>query len=822
MPRTRYRHIFLPGPTRTQGYTSPQHGGSGTHTPARDRLGHSQYLQQRFEQAWEEGIGRQAVSQTTHSGTYIEFLSEPGFDLALQSLENRRVGIRLLNVQRRVAIDSEQTTATVYIPNDKRAYFLEKIRKYAQENTSRDRPRNSTLVDSVSDIRLSVLESFWQDRASYLPGEAAELVEAWVSSDENEVIDRFEVTLDSLHIDRSEGVLRFPERSVKAIRANREQLQNLIEQSDDLAELRGIPAITSFFLELPNNEQLELVQSLLSRSHVDHDANVAVCILDTGVNNGHPLISPVLADSDLHAAHPEWGVADDTGHGTMMAGLATYGDLLGVLGNKDTLHVTHRLESAKVLPPPPAHNPKDLWGYLMAQGISRAEIQAPLRRRIICMAVTSAEDRDRGRPSSWSARIDSLASGYSDDIHRLVVVSAGNVENSDAWLHYPEDNKTNEIHDPGQAWNALTVGAYTNKVRISDSTLAGFTAVAPMGGLSPYSTTSYTWSPRRWPVKPEIVLEGGNVARGPNDSALDADELQLLSTYREPQVAQFAPFGATSAASAQASRMAAQVQAKYPDAWPETVRALMVHAATWTDAMKLQFLPQTPTKQDYARLLRICGYGVPNLDDAIYCASNSLTLISQADLQPFDRRSDGQYVTRDMHLYRLPWPADVLLQLGETRISMRVTLSYFVEPGPGEIGWESRYRYPSHGLRFEVNGPSELEEDFVRRVNLQARDDGEAPGTQGPGDRWLLGSARNVGSIHSDLWRGSAAELAGSNLIGVYPTVGWWRERHYLKSWNKRCRYSLIVTIHSPVQDVDIYTPVTIQVGVPVEIQVTT
>jgi hypothetical protein len=379
---------------------------------------------------------------------------------------------------------------------------------------------------------------------------------------------------------------------------------------------------------------------------------------------------------------------------------------------------------------------------------------------------------------------------------------------------------TNEVHDPGQAWNPLTVGAFTTKVQINDATLKNYLPIAPPGGLSPYSTTSTTWPIRKWPIKPEIVVEGGNTARGPNGSTFDPEDLKLLSTYYDPQTAQFAPFCATSAASAQAAWMAAQIQARYPDAWPETIRALMVHASNWTNTLKSQFLPPSPTKGDYARLLRICGYGVPNLDDALFCAANSLTLISQADLQPFDQIGVGRYVTRDMHLYRLPWPSAVLSDLGETQVRMRVTLSYFIEPGPGEIGWENRYRYASHGLRFEVNGPGESEDDFIRRVNDQAREDGEHPGTEGPGERWLIGSARNVGSIHSDIWQGRAADLAASNMIAVYPTVGWWRERHHLNRWGKRCRYSLIVSIHTPEEDIDIYTPVIQQIGIPIEIQI--
>jgi len=176
-------------------------------------------------------------------------------------------------------------------------------------------------------------------------------------------------------------------------------------------------------------------------------------------------------------------------------------------------------------------------------------------------------------------------------------------------------------------------------------------------------------------------------------------------------VAHFAGFDGTSAATAQAAWMAAQIQAQYPQAWPETVRALLVHSATWTDAMKELFL-RGQGKAAFKPLLRTCGYGIPDLNHAIYCMKNSLTLVSQSELQPFNKKANGQYATHDMHLYRLPWPKEVLLGLGEVPVSMRVTLSYFVEPGPGEIGWKDRYRYASHGLRFELNSPAKMNMSF--------------------------------------------------------------------------------------------------------------
>jgi len=67
---------------------------------------------------------------------------------------------------------------------------------------------------------------------------------------------------------------------------------------------------------------------------------------------------------------------------------------------------------------------------------------------------------------------------------------------------------------------------------------------------------------------------------------------------------------------------------------------------------------------------------------------------------------------------------------------------------------------------------------------------------------------------------GTAAELALSNLIAVHPAVGWWRERHYLGKFNKQTRYSLVVSFALPDQDIDIYTPVATQLGIPAVIEI--
>ncbi len=822
----RYSHLFLPGPSQTRDdYSNPRRGGEGPRLRPQDRLPHAEHVQRALQTAWAQAEERRAVAHSTRQGVYLEFASEPGFDLVLKSLESRQAGIKLLNVKIEGEAGAETTRATVFVPQDKSGYFIAKAVEYANEDNppksdGSTTPKNAPLIDSIGDVRAAILESsFWQDLPERLPDEAPEWVEVWLSSEDLGAIEQFKEVCRNHAIELGEGELTFPERTVLLVRASRGQLETLIEHSGSIAEFRSARVVATFYVEQENAEQVEEVNKLVDRLSIVDEPQTAVLVLDHGINNGHRLLEPLLADKDCHAVIPDWGGHDDSGHGTLMAGTVAYGDLLRCLEHDGQISIEHCLESAKILPPPPEQNPRRLWGYFTEQGVRKAEIQAPLRKRIVCMAVTSSEDLDRGRPSSWSGQIDEMASGYSDERRLLIIVSAGNVDDPEDWRRFPEANFTREVHDPAQAWNALTVGAYTEKTRITDPTLGSYTPIAEAGDLSPFSSTSSTWPLRKWPIKPEILLEGGNVAKGPNDTVFDSDDLKLLSTYHDPQVAQFSPFNATSAATAQAAWMAARIQATYPDAWPETIRGLMVHAAEWTETQKRKYL-RDETKGAYYQLARICGYGVPDLDRALSCAANSLSLIAQESIQPFDKR-EGRPVSKDMHIYQLPWPVEVLRDLRDTMVRMRVTLSYFVEPSPGEVGWKDRYRYASHGLRFELNGPGQSYDEFVAHVNDKAREE-DYQRTQGASDHWQMGEFRNVGSIHSDTWTGTAAELAASNLIAVHPSVGWWRERHHLGKITKQTRYSLIVSFTLPSQEVDIYTPVAIRLGVPTPIVITT
>ncbi len=817
------KNIFLTNTAETMPYVSGLQGGRSSY-PKRNVKSHAEFIQKKLQDSYKEAATqKQATSIRYKEGLYLEFSGAPKYDLAIKSLENRGQGIRLLNVQEDSISDTIK--ATVYIPAGKESYFLKKVEAYATELTPKGNPKNNDLVRSIEDVKLAILESFWIGDKEAMPTSMPVWCEVWLRFDYNDIDpEAWELSETSFleickqhQIKVDDNRIIFPERIVKLVLAKAEHLEIFIGSCPYIAEIRRAQEATTFFEELPNNEQQEWAEELLSRTHFQND-NVTVCLLDTGITSAHPLLNKAIQNNGVQAVKSVWGIGDHQGHGTEMAGIALYRDLKVVLEDTRKVFIPQKLESVKILPPR-GSNPYELYGAITQQAVSLAEISNPDTKRILCMAVTSQDNNTRdGSPTSWSAAIDSITSAADEEgENRLFFISGGNIyPNELAKISYPDSNTLHSIESPGQAWNAITVGAYSQSITISDPSYKGYFAVADAGELSPYSSTSETWS-TKWPIKPEILLDGGNMATNGFDFSECAD-LSLLTTNYRPLLKHFSIIWGTSSATAQAAWMGAQLLAEYPYAWPETIRALIIHSASWTDKMKKQFCIEDTKTKGRRRLLKTCGYGIPNLQRAIQCMNNSVNLVIQSKMQPYEKNS-----MNEMHLHKLPWPKEQLRSLGEVPVTLKVTLSYFIEPGPGEIGWKDKYRYPSCGLRFDVINANETTEDFKKRVNVKMRgedkkDKGE--GTSGS-ERWYLGSDnRDVGSIHSDFCELSAVDLCDCNFVAIYPVVGWWRERAYLGKYDSKVRYSVIISLSTPKIDVGLYTPIVTEIKNAVEVDI--
>lgn len=687
-----------------------------------------------------------------------------------------------------------------------------KIEDFAEKNRQKrdgteGRPYNANLVQSISAIVEAGLRSLWRSPPARFPEADGRVPwEIWLDKDAAAAFiaqaAEYGVTIGS---DR----LQFPEDIVIIATATRDALALAIRRCAGVRAL-AVPTVTAdYFDAMLIEEQQEWLGNLQgATTFTPSDDPNYVTLLDRGISRAHPLIAPALDTADRHAADPAWGVEDATGHGTQLAGLSLYGDLTIALQAMQPIVVRHRLESAKIIPDAGV-NPHHLLGAVTRAGINAAEVVAD-RRRTFAMASTTEDDTPHdGAPTSWSSEIDQLAAGASGikKVKRLLLVSAGNTNqnlfgNTDylATSHHPD----NEIESPAQAWNAICVGAYTEKNILPAGELGA--PLAPFGDLSPSSRTA-SWS-SHWPIKPDVVFEGGNWVVNGLPPPLKHSALSVLTTDHQHPMRSFTTCADTSSATALAARAITELWSDYPNLWPETIRAVFVSSARWTPQMR-SHLPPNPNKGDYAPLFQRYGYGVPDMERARRSASNALSLIVQDVIIPYrpGKVAGGEHVHNEMKLFELPWPVEELRKLTTTPVTLRVALSTFVEPNPSEPARGSKFRYASHNLRFKLNRPNEDRAQFIARISKVAEEP-EGPASEDD-DGWVFGrNRRDVGSIQIDELTCPASDLARRNIIAVHPVTGWWKMKTVKDPENLSARFALIVEIDAGNIEADLYTEV--------------
>jgi hypothetical protein len=742
---------------------------------------------------------------------YLEIQGRPGEVMITKSLNAS--DLTLLKTNPGSSEDNVAPSATVFASPIGLGKLRTKIEDFAEKNRKKrdgtdGRPYNADLVQSIGAIVEAGLRSLWRSPPNGFPEGGSQVPwEVWL---DKYTADAFIARAVQYGVATGSDRLEFPEDVVVIATATRDALALALRRCAGVRAL-AVPTVTAdYFDAMEIEEQQEWLGDLQRATTFmpGNDPNY-ITLLDRGVGRAHPLIAPALDPADRHAAKPGWTVEDLTGHGTQLAGLALYGDLTVALQKMEPIVVRHRLESAKIIPDAGV-NPHHLLGAVTRAGINAVEAMGG-RRRAFAVASTTEDDTPHdGAPTSWSSEIDQLAVGASGikKFKRLLLVSAGNTNqnlfgNSDylSTSHHPD----NEIESPAQAWNAISVGAYTEKNVVPPREPG--VPLAPFGDLAPSSRPA-TWS-SHWPIKPDVVFEGGNwVVNGP-PPPLAHSALSVLTTNHQYPLRAFTTSADTSGATALAAKAVTELWSDYPDLWPETIRAIFVSSARWTQQMR-SHLPRKPNKADYTPLFQRYGYGVPDMERARRSASNALSLVVQDTVTPYrhGKSSSSDHIHNQMKLFELPWPIEELRKLTTTPVTLRVALSTFVEPNPSEPARGSKFRYASHNLRFKLNRPNESRAQFVARISKVAELEMEVPIDEDD-DRWSFGrNRRDVGSIQIDELTCAASDLARRNIIAVHPVSGWWKMKTIKEPENLSARFALIVEIDAGSTEADLYAEV--------------
>jgi subtilisin family serine protease len=370
-----------------------------------------------------------------------------------------------------------------------------------------------------------------------------------------------------------------------------------------------------------------------------------ICVIDSGIIAGHPLLAPAIGELIPVPASLGTGI-DSNGHGTRVAGIALYGDVQDCIEHLD-FTADFFIFGARVTNDNNRFDDEKLIVKQMDESIRYFHDNYECRIFNISLA-----DPDLiyngGKPSQWAQILDSLAR----ELDVLIIVCTGNIplaatsgdeairiqSNYPNYLLEPESR----ILEPATAANVLTVGALAKTASPRDTSRypndPSIRAIAAINEPSPFTRSGPGVNDA---IKPEICEYGGNLTwNGRINSILNNDpEVGIVSTSKDFVQRLFTTDIGTSYATPKIANLAAKIFRQYPNISANLARALIANSSSVPSAVS-ELLGS-----DNDSILRLCGYGKPDLDRTLFSTDNRVTLISE-DIIKVDT----------LHVYQIPIP----------------------------------------------------------------------------------------------------------------------------------------------------------------------
>jgi hypothetical protein len=417
--------------------------------------------------------------------------------------------------------------------------------------------------------------------------------------------------------------------------------------------------------------------------------------------------------------------------------------------------------------------------------------------RIFNMSVSEVSGYSGTHMPSLAASLDKLI--YENDI--LFIVATGNLFKSSsnpanlgiseylqAGKNYPSylNEEETKIANPAVSYFAITVGSIAKE----DYEDIDYKTIAGKNYVSPFSRTGLgMWGC----IKPDVVEFGGDLIKNKLSNELITNE------FISPELVNSTLYGAsavgrdsfgTSFSTPKVSYIASRLQSEHPSESAQMYRALIIQSARLPEHCFYR-----PTLNDF----RYYGYGIPDLNRALYNSESRITFIQDGKIEP--KKAD---------IYRIKIPNSIRGEGKEFRILVEITLSYTAKT---RLTRKGSHSYLSNWIEWQSSKYNESFNSFRNRTIEYLESDDESVNNGGIEEgadaiKWVLrenpvysnnGINRNKSTVQKSWTIIEPYQFTEEFSIAVIGHTGW------DKNLENKTKYALCVSFEVLDVQLNIY-----------------
>ncbi|MEP3479750.1 MAG: S8 family peptidase [Fuerstiella sp.] len=675
------------------------------------------------------------------------------------------------------------------------------------------RPKQPKRRDSESDESWARRESHWTVRENVWQQARTKAYDAWHDlKDEREdevqaIVEGYGGTIADVIYQEPQDAPSLPDSFTMRIEVNGKALKDFVLNFPFVFEVTEPDDVTVPSYDMDAGPQ----PGELQEPNAPNEWAPAVCVIDSGIQEGHILIEPAIDKSTSRCFLPPPEASTDVadyvspgGHGTRVAGAILYGERVG---RNSAYDLPFWIQNARVLDEDGCM-PMSLFPATLIGTVIEHFHNGPRKTRIFNHSINADCHCRITHMSAWAAAIDWLC--YELDV--LIIQSSGNIpetstvpsagirEHLNAGRQYPTflTERSSRVANPGQSLQAITVGS----VAYQHYQSTGWRSFASQEAEpSSFSRSGLgIWNV----IKPEVVEFGGDYLRSPGtplvlnipNEGSDCYPELVRSTLLGPGPAYDKDDIGTSYAAPKVTHIAAHLQRVLPDEPCLLYRALIIQSARWPEWTRTEGV-------DTNLAIRTLGFGIPDLERATTNTNYRTTLVSSGETGISAGECD---------VYQVPIPDTMRSPGYEYNILIEVTLSYVAQPRRTR---RNLRRYLSTWLEWKSSNLGEDIDSFrARALKNESADDTLARGTSIP---WALniqsnhgtidGVGRKSGTVQKDWAIVKSSSLPENFCVAVMGHKGW------SKDPDSQAKYSMAVSFEIVDRQIEIYDAMRIAVG---------